>query len=830
MCRWTPEIHVRAAILLAKASACCLPLIAPSAAPAQYSATFYVAPEGSDGNPGTIGSPLRTLEAARQKVRDHKTAHGVGPGGIAVFLREGDWLLSSGFALSSQDSGVADRPVVWRAQPGETVRLLGAESVDGAWFSPVTSGDPEWNRLPAEARGQVLRADLAAHGITDYGQLLYRGNGDRVLGALELFADERPMQLARWPDADQHEPQSTHEDDQVRLFGTAVPDVSGTWNKAGTRDGVNYYVRDGLVNGQTYFLYRHSWIYDGNPYTAWFIAAQDAGYPGNTHPWWYRYAQDLGSFGPADGAGQGGAAGTATTVDPSAVLWGFAAIDQALSDTRFTVQTDRMSRWSAATDPWFFGFWKHYWAEKHVAAASIDAANKTVTLSRVPGYGIAPGMPWLAENLLEEISQPGEWYLERSSGVLFWWPTANVADLEIMVSMLEEPVLRVEGAEHLQFRDLSIGMGRSDAVAVTGGSHVTFDRCRLFGAGQDGARIQGSNHTVQRSEVVDTGDHGIRLEGGDRPSLTPGNNRVENTDIHRFGRWTWSYLPGIHLLGSGNVARHNHIHDAPHSAILFRGNDHLIEYNEIDDVCLFSSDAGAIYAGRRWDWRGNRLAFNYIHDIDGVFPGAGEHAIYLDDCMAGVEVFGNLIVDVSGHAIMHGGGRDDLFENNIAVRCGTMLHSDSRGVDWITNDNSSWDLRRRMHDEGVDHAAEPWCSTWPELCAIPYADVPAGSHWRLPEDSVFSRNLGWDNSRFTVDSEWGGPAFPQFAEMANNLEDTDPRFVDEATGDYRLQPDSPALGIPGFVDLPFELMGILDGIGGEIFQDDFESGDTTAWK
>ena len=46
---------------------------------------------------------------------------------------------------------------------------------------------------------------------------------------------------------------------------------------------------------------------------------------------------------------------------------------------------------------------------------------------------------------------------------------------------------------------------------------------------------------------------------------------------------------------------------------------------------------------------------------DGHFAGAGEHGVYLDDCLSGIRVFGNLIVDVSGHALMHGGGRDDLF-------------------------------------------------------------------------------------------------------------------------------------------------------------------------
>jgi hypothetical protein len=752
---------------------------------------------------------------------------GIGPGGIAVFLREGTWIRDATFVVSNEDGGDPDRPIVWRSLPGESVRLVGAAAVDPSWFTPVTSAEPEWPRLASNARGLVLKAELASHGITDYGQLRFRGGGDRATGALELFVDSVPMPLARWPDPDQHTAQS-QEATELTMYGSSAPDVSGGWTKFGTRDGVNAYIRDDLVNGTAYYLYRYTWQYQGNWYTAWFIAAQDDGYPGNQHPWWSLYNDDLGSFNPSNGA-----VGNPTIFDPAAISHGFAAIESALTDTQFTMANTRLSRWTAASDPWFFGFWKYHWADKHVASTSINPTTRTIILEQKPGYGIAGGMPFFAENLLEEITRPGEWYLDRGTGHLYLWPDAPLDGREIMVSMLEEPLLEVSNAEHLRFEGLSFGMGRNDLVVVENGSEVIFDRCRFFGAGNDGIRLTGENHGVTRSEVVDTGDRGVVLSGGDRPSLTPGNNFAENTEIHRVGRWSWTYMPGIQFVGVGNRASHNHIHDAPHSAILFRGNQHLIELNEINDVCKWSSDAGAIYSGRRWDWRGNRIEFNHIHDIDSPFTGAGEHGVYLDDCLSGIRVFGNLIVDVSGHALMHGGGRDDLFENNIAVRCGTMLHSDARGVVWITNNDDSWDLRRRLHDDGVQYQAEPWCSTWPELCAIPddWAAISApGALWRYPEDSVFSRNLGWDNFQFIVDGMWSGnPALDKFAEIDDNLEGTDPLFRNEAAGDYRLRPDSPAFTIPGFVDIPFVQMGIIDGLS-LIFEDGFEWGDTAAWS
>ncbi len=174
--------------------------------------TFYVAPDGDDNNPGTLEFPLQSLEAARQKVRDHKATFGLGIGGIAVILREGTWTRTESLVLSSQDGGEPGRPVVWRAFPGETVRVLGAATVQADWFEPVTGAHPEWTRLPVEARGNVLRTRLSDHGLTDYGQLRVRGDWRSATGALELFADEEPMPLARWPDPDQHDGQPSHRD------------------------------------------------------------------------------------------------------------------------------------------------------------------------------------------------------------------------------------------------------------------------------------------------------------------------------------------------------------------------------------------------------------------------------------------------------------------------------------------------------------------------------------------------------------------------------------------------------------------------------------------
>lgn len=92
-------------------------------------AVLYVANNGSDSNPGTLEAPFLTLEKARDTVRQLKQAGGLPDGGITVYLRGGIYNRTESFLLEEQDSGTADKPVTYRAYPGESVRLDGGRQL-----------------------------------------------------------------------------------------------------------------------------------------------------------------------------------------------------------------------------------------------------------------------------------------------------------------------------------------------------------------------------------------------------------------------------------------------------------------------------------------------------------------------------------------------------------------------------------------------------------------------------------------------------------------------------------------------------------------------------
>lgn len=781
--------------------------------PGSYSVEFYVSPSGNDANDGSASQPFKTLEQARAAVRSELTK-GLPVKGVAVWLRGGLYERNTTLELTAQDSGSKTVPVAWRGYPGEVVRMVGGRKLDAAWFTLVNSSSPIWNRLDETARGKVLQVDLSEHGISDYGVLLPRGFGRNNKAALELAINGKVQPLARWPDVAQNTPTADMQGNSVQVYGTLTPDVTGTYTKVSTNDGVSAFERTGLVNGKRYRLYRRSATNAGSAYTAWYLTTSAQGsYPSNNDPWWYFYSANFNGMTPNNGA-----TGTALLSDPLSpdrgINHGFTTILSPSSDTTFTMDSDRLSRWVDAPDAWVYGMFAAHWADDHLAISALDVPNRKITLADAPYLAgkpaIVAGQPWYAENLLEEITVPGEWYLDRSSGVLYVWPTENFSSSEITVSMLDASLFTLNGATGIQLSNMSLESTRKNLVTIINGSNNTLKRLRLRNAGATAVVIaNGSRHVLSQSHVVDSGEGGVSLSGGNRKTLTPASHIVEDNEFEGFGRFTRMYRPAVVLGGVGHTVRHNRIHNGPSNAILFTGNDHVIEYNDVFDVCRTTSDAGAIYTGRDWGARGNIIRNNFVHDISSIFSGFGVHGIYLDDAVSGIEVSGNVVYKVSGHAIQHGGGRDNIMVNNVLARNGDALAPDTRGYTWWKAGNTSWVQGEMLTNlKALDYQSEPWASRYPAAAAIPndWAVITAndGNPWLYPQGNVFSRNIGFANRGWitnTAATEW-------YQEVKDNLPDQDPLFVDEANLDLTLRSDSPALLLPGFKNIPFKSIGL----------------------
>ncbi|MCR4439638.1 MAG: right-handed parallel beta-helix repeat-containing protein [bacterium] len=502
---------------------------------------------------------------------------------------------------------------------------------------------------------------------------------------------------------------------------------------------------------------------------------------------------------------------------------------------RFVYPGDRPAHWQPQ-EVWMHGFWSWDWADAYLPVGRIDTARHEIYPAEPHHhYGYTKEQPFYFLNVLEELDAPGEYYVEPDKGMLYFWPPEEVRPGDLWVSELAEDMVRLSTTAFVSLEGLVFEFTRGNAVRITGGHDNVLAGCVVRNIGNSGVTVSGGvRNGVQSCDIHDTGDGGIRLIGGDRLSLLPASHFALNNHIYRISRINLTYRDAIRVEGVGNHVAHNLVHDAPHEAIYFNGNEHVIEYNEIYDVVKETGDAGAIYGGRDYTWRGTVVRYNFIHDLHG--PGLfGVMGVYLDDFMSGTAVVGNVFYR-AGRAVFLGGGRDNLVENNVFVDCQASVHIDARGLTWARNyfDGGYTWLTDRMRD--VNYDQPPFSTRYPELLGY-YADNPAvprgnkvlrnvsaGGTWLDIEDGV---DPGLLEMRDNVIADpvlcyWRGPEVkdaptgtvyknddPQFREelAGNAILEGDPGFVAKERGDFRLRKGSVALQ-RGFVNPPIEEIGL----------------------
>ncbi len=473
---------------------------------------------------------------------------------------------------------------------------------------------------------------------------------------------------------------------------------------------------------------------------------------------------------------------------------------------KFTYDGDRPSRWTKADDIWMHGYWTWPWAESYEKVKSIDTATKEIATEPPHGvYGYQAHKRYRVLNVLEELDSPGEFYVDRKTGILYFWPPSDIHKGRAVVSIIEQPMITLFGASHVTIRGFTIEACRGNAVEMGGTDSSVIAGCTLRNIGNCAVSINGgTNSGVLSCDIYETGDGGVVLQGGDRKTLTPAGNFVTNCRMHDFARWCRTYRPGVLVTGVGNRVSHNLMYSAPHSAIILGGNDHIIEFNEIHHVCNETGDAGAFYMGRDWTQRGNEVRFNLFHDLGAFNDKYSAHnfsdtmAVYLDDFTCGTRVYGNVCVRAN-RAVLVGGGRDNVVENNVFVDCKPAVHVDARGLaEWTNNyrDGTYPVMFDRL--KAVNGTEPPYSVKYPMLANI-LQDEP----W-IPKGNVIAHNI-------RVGGTWldlhGAEA--KWLDMRDNLIEGDPMFVDPDKMDFRLKPDSPALKM-GFKQIPVERIGVYE--------------------
>ncbi len=518
----------------------------------------------------------------------------------------------------------------------------------------------------------------------------------------------------------------------------------------------------------------------------------------------------------------------------------------------------RHNKWREPGKVWLWGFFKAGYADDNLGIEGIDTVKKEIKLKHPHMFGLAKtdrdhewtgrNAGYFAYNILEEIDMPGEYYIDRDKGILYYYPKEDINDLDIVVSVIEEPLLALEGTSNLVFEGITFEYGKGMGAYIERGDNNQFRGCTfrnfgtiavMFGKGVSGADYPiheftgklesrtvgnlkahhyanaqfynqpGTNHGLISCNIYNTGSGGIVLSGGNRTILEPGNNFVENCEFHHVNRRNKTYCAQITLYGVGNRISHCYFHDAPHLAIAIFGNEHIIEYSKFERLVQDIHDAGAIGMGRNPSERGNEIRYNYFTELgQSDFKNT---ALHLDDGSSLITVKGNIFYKCSkmdfGDITMNGGS-DNLVTNNIFIEgahgiwledpviAGTPFYMEQNGLD---TGGVYWQRMR----ENLDITSKEWTEKYPDFVNFFEWDTPF-LHRNKVINNVFYNTTymvskhGFDSTRFEL---W----------QNNWITSQDPGFVNPDQQNFNLKEDAAVFEeIPGFEPIPYSDIGLYE--------------------
>ena len=469
----------------------------------------------------------------------------------------------------------------------------------------------------------------------------------------------------------------------------------------------------------------------------------------------------------------------------------------------------------------------HSWETSRLRIAEVDVGQSLV---RFTGPACWPferwghGQRYYVENHQEFLDAPGEWFLDRSTGVVSYLPMPgeDMATAEVVAPYLKRLVelrgapnigLYVEGVilRGLTFRHEDWELepdGHSDgqaavtvpaAVMADGASGCVIDSCEIAQVGHYGVWFRRGcrSNRVIRSRIHDLGVGGVRIGEAAEPradAIASSRNVVDNNHIYDGGH-VYAAGVGVWVAQSHrNTVSHNEIHDFNYSGMSIgwnwndaqnRCHDNVIEYNHVHHVMSNQlNDGGAIYTLGASP--GSVIRHNLFHDV-WPFSAIG-WGIYLDATTSGYLVENNIVYNtLSGGLMKHNGGHENVIRNNVfAFSALQML--------W-----PCWSVRPNTFERNIVYLTQG------DLF-IPMAER------RLRERLASAESLGtWNHNVYWRTGDEPLRFFEHdFAEWQSMGLDTDsviadPQFADAGSYDFRLRPASPALKL-GF--RPIDTSGV----------------------
>ncbi|MDW7691170.1 PDZ domain-containing protein [Flammeovirgaceae bacterium SG7u.111] len=328
------------------------------------------------------------------------------------------------------------------------------------------------------------------------------------------------------------------------------------------------------------------------------------------------------------------------------------------------ISKERVATWKKPEGAIFNAMHRGKWGGFHYLISGVDSlGNAILEGGKQNNRPSSPHKEYrMLENVFEELDSPGEWYVDKSTNKIYYWPAEGI---DLLTATFEGVVLKklleIKGTEESPVRDISIEgikfefaqrtimeayepLLRSDwtiyrgaAAFIENAENCSVSDCEFTNLGGNAIFVSGYTRNIKLAgnHIHECGGSAICFVGhpsavrspsfqysefvpleemdtvvGPKNDLYPKDCIAENNLIHRIGR-TEKQTAGVQIAMAMDITvRHNSIYDVPRAGINIGDGTwggHILEYNDVFNTVLETGDHGSFNSwGRDRFWHPKR--------------------------------------------------------------------------------------------------------------------------------------------------------------------------------------------------------------------------------
>ncbi len=513
------------------------------------------------------------------------------------------------------------------------------------------------------------------------------------------------------------------------------------------------------------------------------------------------------------------------------------------------ISPSRAVRWANCSTGYIRALHSSMWGGNDYKITGKDA-NNNIKYTWVGDNNRGNGMHnnyRMVENIFEELDSPGEWFYNKDSGDLYFYPPDGIdlVNSTVELACLEE-LIKVTGTSSNKVRNLTFSgftfthvkrtlfsrryegllrgdwaVARAGAIYIQDAENVTIKNCKFDQVGGNGIFISGYNrdHLIENNIFINTGATCVQVVGlmsacrypstwsrhrtdiadmnaGPLTGDYPKNIIISSNYMFNVGRYE-KQSAGVNIsISEGVTVQHNTIHRSPRSGININDGTfggHIIAYNDIFDCVRESGDHGPFNS-----WGRDRF-WSYLEFDTNGNKGAAKYPYRQLDAWKTIIIRNNRFHYSSVHEWgidLDDGSTNYKIYNNLCLNTGFKLRE---GFDRHVYNNIIVNERANIHCTYED--ANNNVERNVIINGSPIALANSSASREVAGHSKFDHNIYWNyGGQVSLPSDW------KYCGFDNNSVIADPMFRNPAANDYTIT-NTAVLHQSGFVNFSMDQFG-----------------------